>query len=251
MIKYLWKNRYHIIALVSIILLWEIFAININNNIFCPPIEELFYSLKDIVVNDDFILITMNTLQTLILSVIVSIIFSISAAILALKNQFFNYIFKYLFNLLRSIPSVIFIVLVIIWSSIKVVPLIVGVTMIVPLCYDNLLSGVDSIDKKLISMAKVYKVRKIDILKNIYVPGVYFFVSKLIVGIVSLGFKVIIASEILAQKNKTIGGEIYLNKMYLDTSKILAWVVVIILINGIISWFINIFNKKITKWQDN
>ncbi|MGF6907522.1 ABC transporter permease [Fusobacterium sp. PH5-44] len=250
MIKYLWKNKYNVIALVSSVLVWEIFAIHVNNNIFCPRMRELLYSLKNIVMNDNFSSIVMNTLRTLILVLVISSVFAIIACILALKSQFFSYIFKYFFNLLRSIPSMIIIVLVVIWSNTRIVPLIVGTTMVIPLCYDNIFAGIGSIDEKLISMAKIYKVRKISILKNIYLPGVYFFVSKLVSGVVSLGFKVIIASEMLSQKNRTIGGEIYLNKMYLDTSKILAWVVIIILINEILSWIINIFNKKITKWQN-
>jgi len=247
--RYLLKNKYSIIAMVGMVFLWEILSIYIDNVVIFPRIKEFYYSLKGIILDTKFINIVFNTVKILFLSLGVSIFLGITASFLAIRYEMFQHLFKNFFNLLRSTPSVIIIVLVIVWSSIKIVPLIVAITIGTPLFYDNILGGIDSIDKNIISMAKIYKVSKIDILKKIYIPGVYFFISSLLGGIISLIFKVVIASEILSQKDNTIGGEIFLNKVYLDIGKIFGWVAIIIVINLVINKILNIFNKKITKWR--
>ena len=248
--RYLLKNKYSIITIIGMIFLWEISALYIDNEILFPRIENFFYSLKEIILDNKFITIVSNTINTLLLSVVISLLLAIVSSVLALNYEIFRYLFRYFFNILRSTPSVIIIVLVIIWSSIRVVPLVVSITIGTPLLYDNIIGGVSSMEKNIISMAKIYGVSRIDILKKIYLPGVYFFMCQLLGGIISLVFKVVVASEILSQKNNTIGGEIFLNKVYLDIGKIFGWVVIIIGINFLINQIFSIFDKKIRKWKN-
>ena len=154
------------------------------------------------------------------------------------------------FSFLKSIPTIAVIILVLIWSNVEIVPIITGIMILLPLVYENILGGIDSIDRDLLKMADIYKISKIDIFKGIYIPGVYYFSSAGIPALIALTLKVVIAGEVLSQGSLSIGGEIFIGKIYLETSSIFAWIVIVILINFLLDVFLKNINKKFTRWRN-
>ena len=115
--------------------------------------------------------------------------------------------------------------------------------------YENILGGIDSIDKNIIKMADIYKVSKIDILKGIYIPGVYYFSTSVIPTLIALALKVVIAGEVLSQDSLSIGGEIFIGKIYLESPSIFAWIIIIVFINFSLDIFFKKLNDKLTEWR--
>jgi NitT/TauT family transport system permease protein len=168
-------------------------------------------------------------------------------AALAHKFKTFYDVLNLLFSIINSLPSLIIIILVIIWSDIKFVPLAVSITIVVPIFYNNILSGIDSISKDIADICKVYKISNFNVIKKVYIPGLFFYITPTLGTLISINLKIILASEILSQKSNTIGGEIFINKMYLNTSNIFAWTIIVFLINIGISKIIKIINIKFKK----
>ncbi|MDR3258428.1 MAG: ABC transporter permease subunit [Fusobacteriaceae bacterium] len=240
--KFLSLSKY-----VIIVVLWQILAIYIDNQLFFPRIQNVILSIKDIIRNDNFFFIIFNTLLYLLTSFILSGILSIIMAALAHKFKLFCDMLNLLFSIINSLPSLIIIILVIIWSDIKFVPLAVSITIVVPIFYSNILSGINSISNDIVDICKVYKISNFNIIKKIYIPGIFFYIAPTLGTIISINLKIILASEILSQKSNTIGGEIFINKIYLNTSNIFAWIIIVFLINICISKIIKIINIKFKK----
>ncbi len=64
------------------------------------------------------------------------------------------------------------IILALIWLNNNKVPMFVGFIMVFPILYETVLNGILDIDYKIIDMAKLYKVSKTTLIKDIYIPSV-------------------------------------------------------------------------------
>lgn len=67
-------------------------------------------------------------------------------------------------------------------------------------------------------------------------------------SIVGLAFKVII-SELIAQKTESIGGQLYIGKIYLNASFILAWIMLFVCSNFMIDIVLNSLNSYLLRWK--
>ena len=65
-------------------------------------------------------------------------------------------------SLARSIPNMVLIVLTLIWFNKESAPYIVVFIMVFPVLYDAVLGSINNIDKSILEMTNLYKVRKID-----------------------------------------------------------------------------------------
>ena len=64
-----------------------------------------------------------------------------------------------------------------------------------------------------------------------------------------LTFKVIIAGEVLSQESLSIGGEIFINKIYLESSNIFAWIIVVIVLNYFLEKGLKTINNRVCRWE--
>lgn len=248
--KYLCQSRWLLISPLLFVAVWEIISRIIGNSLIFPGIPSIFESLIDIIKGKYFLLIVFHTLKRTVVSVGISLIIGTLCSILSYRYKFFYILFFPFFSFLKSIPTIAVIILVLIWSNVEVVPIITGIMILLPLIYENILGGIDSIDRDLLKMADIYIVTKIDILKGIYIPGIYYFSSSGIPALIALTLKVVIAGEVLSQGSLSIGGEIFMGKIYLESSSIFAWIIIVILINFFLDISLKKINTELTKWRE-
>lgn len=243
------SKRYKFISLIIFLITWEIIYKILENSLIFPSIFDIYKALVDIIFQPNFFIIIFRTLFRLFISLIFSTFFSLLLGTLSFKYKVIDILLFPIISFLKAVPTIAIIILVLIWSDIDKVPMIVGFLILFPILYEQIFSGIENTDKKLLKMSNIFKVKKIDIIKNIYIPSIYFSISSTLPSLIGLTFKVIIAGEVLSQESNSIGGEIFLSKVYLESSKIFAWIILIIFINFIIESFINILNRKITTWR--
>lgn len=248
--KYLFQSRWLFISPLLFMIIWEIISRIIGNDLIFPSVLSIFKAFINIIKEKDFLFIIFHTIKRTGISIGISLIIGILCSILSYKYRFFYILFFPFFSFLKSIPTIAVIILVLIWSNVEIVPIITGIMILLPLVYENILGGIDSIDRDLLKMADIYKISKIDIFKGIYIPGVYYFSSAGIPALIALTLKVVIAGEVLSQGSLSIGGEIFIGKIYLETSSIFAWIVIVILINFLLDVFLKYINKKFTRWRN-
>ncbi|MDN5301120.1 MAG: NitT/TauT family transport system permease protein [Thermoanaerobacteraceae bacterium] len=80
-------------------------------------------------------------------------------------------------------------------------------------------------------MTKLYKVKKIYIIKDIYIPATKNYIISGIIMSLGLGFKVTIASEILSVPRYSIGLNLLESKTMLETSELFAWTLIIVFLS--------------------
>ena len=239
------QNSSKILSLIFFLIIWEGVAFYIDNSLLFPRIGEIASSLKNILIEQSFIFILWNTLNRFFISIIISIIL----AVISYNYNFIQLILSPFIIFLRAVPTIAIIILVLIWSSVEVVPIVVGVLILFPILYESILGGIEGVDKNLIKMSRVFKVSNRRVIKDIFIPSIYFSISPSLPSYIGLTFKVIIAGEVLSQESLSIGGEIFINKIYLESPNIFAWIIVIIFLNYILERGLKFLNNRVCRWK--
>ena len=109
--------------------------------------------------------------------------------------------------------------------------IIFSLLMVFPVIYMNVLEGIRSADEKLLEMAQVFRLSVGKKLLYIYLPAVApFFVSACSVSL-GLCWKSGIAAEVIGTPDGSIGAVFYQAKIFLQTSELLAWTVVVVAVS--------------------
>lgn len=131
----------------------------------------------------------------------------------------------------KAIPVASFVILVLIWVPSRNLSAVISFLMVFPILYTNVLSGIESTDKKLLEMAEVFRLSRTRRIRFIYIPQIIpFFCSACSVAL-GLCWKAGVAAEVIGIPDGSIGERLYQAKVYLDTPDLFAWTAVIIVVS--------------------
>lgn len=245
-----WKSKFEIlIGGFILLLLWQVIALKINNDIYLPKLQEVLASIAQIVKEKDFLLIVFSSFYRTIISFVVALVFAIIMGVLSSLYPLINNLLKPLNSIGKTIPTLVLVVLALIWVDKDNAPFIVGIAIVFPILYDGILNTLTKNDKKLEEMMKIYEVPTLEKIKKVYVPNIIFYILKILVPTISLAFKVVIAGEVHGQPKYGIGASVQLAKMNFDTPTIFAWIVIIAIISLLFELVNKILTKKYYRWQ--
>lgn len=152
-------------------------------------------------------------------------------AVLSYRISWIAYLFSPLMTVIKTAPVASYIILCLLFSSARMLPVVISFLMALPVFYTNILRGLHAVDKQLLEMAKVYDM---SVKNQIY--GIYF--SEMLpflfsAASVALGFcwKSAIAAEVIGLPLGSIGEHLYQAKIFLDTKNLFAWTIIIILLS--------------------
>ena len=243
------QNSPKFLSMFFFFIIWEGVALYIDNSLLFPRVSEIFLSLKNLVASGDFTLILWNTLSRFFISIVFSLILAIIFSVASYRYEVIGFLLFPFIIFLRAVPTIAIIIVVLIWSSVEKVPIVVGVLILFPILYESILGGIKNVDKNLLKMSKVFKVPTKRVVRDIYIPSIYYSISSNIPSYMGLTFKVIIAGEVLSQESLSIGGEIFINKIYLESSNIFAWIIVVIVLNYLLEKGLKTINSRVCRWE--
>lgn len=243
------QNSPKFLSMFFFFIIWEGVALYIDNSLLFPRVSEIFLSLKNLVASGDFTLILWNTLSRFFISIVFSLILAIIFSVASYRYEVIGFLLFPFIIFLRAVPTIAIIIVVLIWSSVEKVPIVVGMLILFPILYESILGGIKNVDKNLLKMSKVFKVPTKRVVRDIYIPSIYYSISSNIPSYMGLTFKVIIAGEVLSQESLSIGGEIFINKIYLESSNIFAWIIVVIVLNYLLEKGLKTINSRVCRWE--
>jgi sulfonate transport system permease protein len=180
----------------------------------------------------------LGTIAAILLSVIVG--FSKKA----------EYLFDPIIQAFRSIPSLAWVPLFILWMGIgessKITMIAVGVFFPV---YLNLVSGILNVDKKLIEVGKMYQLSFIDMVRQIVLPAS---LPSFLVGIRSglgLGWMFVVAAELMGA-SQGLGFMLVLGQNTLSPETILVSIILFAVIGKFTDWLLKLLEKRLLHYQE-
>ncbi len=136
-----------------------------------------------------------------------------------------------LVTVLKSVPVASFIILALIWFGSGALSFVISFLVVFPILYLNTLQGLQNLDGKLLEMAEVFHIPASSRLKYIVLPGIYPFLQSGFELALGMSWKSGVAAELIGQYKLSIGNQLYMDKITLDTAGVFAWTVVILLVS--------------------
>ena len=135
------------------------------------------------------------------------------------------------FGVCRILPSVVLIVLLLVFVPLTWLPVVIQACVGLPVMYEQALKSLKSFEQDISLFLRFYRISYWKRFRKVYLPKIFREMYKNLEGILGLCFKVTIAGELLAQEETSVGGEIFTQKMYLNLSTVFAWCFVLLVLH--------------------
>ena len=247
---YSWKNKfYNLLSCLIFLIIWQIAACIINNDIFIPRIDQILNSLRDIVNNKNFAVIVLSTFVRTCISYLTAMFFAMIFGVLCFTCPVFNYVLMPFNSLCKTVPTLVLVVLALVWFDKDKAPFIVGFAIVFPILFEGIRNSFEEISSNIMPMTKISEAHIADKIFKIYIPKIKFYIMSISVSTFSLALKVVIAGEVHGQPKFGIGSEIQIEKMNFNTCGIFAWIIIIILISLMLDCINHILYRRVYRWK--
>ena len=244
------KNR--IISLLSVILLisiWKIISVIYKSELILPSPESTIIATIKLFGSKNFILVIGITIFRGLVGFAISFILGVGLGVIAGINSSFNAFLKPILVTIRSTPVISLILLALIWFKVDMVPIFIAFLTMFPFICTNIIDGIKNVDHDLVEMAQVYKVNKISIIKEVYLPAITPFIFSGASSAMGIGWRAIIIGEVLSQPQFGIGTLMHTAQTYLLVNEVIAWTIIAIILSYLFEIIIRKVEKLIVVWK--
>ena len=233
-------------SIVFWVLLWHIAATFANKNLLFKiplPLDTLREFLVCIKL-PEFWGNVGTSLWHIVSGFVLAVVLGFICGLLSGSSTFFATLTAPLTRLIRAVPVAAFIILAWLWIPSEVIPAFIAFLMVFPIVWSHVETGLLSVDKRLVEMARVMGMDKKGIIKNITVPAVMpqFRVS----CITGLGYawKSGVAAEVICNPTGSIGAMLSNAKSNLEYARVFAIVLTVVLLSLVLENAIKVFWKE-------
>ncbi len=226
------------------ILLWQIFAMYINEEILLvSPFKVLIKTLENLH-DPDFYFIVLNTSSKIFSGFIIGLILGLFFSLLSYKYKILKELLFPLVQFIKSVPVVSFVMLLLIFISSKYLNIFIPAIMSFAIFYTNLLNGLMAIDFKILEMAKIFSISKKNKLKYIYLHHLKPYLYSATSLAIGIAFKSGLSAEVIGIASNTVGRMIYESKVYLDIASLFSYTFVAMLISMLLEKFLLLIIRR-------
>lgn len=240
---------YPVLAAVVVFIIWLIAAKTENNPLVLPYPKEVLERFFVLWKEKNFWRGLFGTIGRTFLCFAISFAFAIVFAVI---SELFDPAKRFLapvVSVLRSAPTVAVILILYAFMPAKKMSIVVGFLIGFPVLYSSFSSALGSVDKKLITMSKIYDVPTVRRITGIYVPSVLPMVFDASRSTLSLTLKVVIAAEILTLVPVSLGGKIQTAYASFEIEYLLAWTLLTVVISYVLELLVSALKFFSVRWS--
>ena len=236
---------------ILLILFWEFASqVGLVESYQLPAPSVILVKLSDLTASGELFGHVFITVYRVFIGFTLGSIVAIIVGLLVGFSKNAEYLFDPIIQAFRSIPSLAWVPLFILWMGIgessKVTMIAVGVFFPV---YLNLVSGIISVDRKLIEVGKMFKLSLYQQIRQIIFPAT---LPSLLVGLRSglgLGWMFVVAAELMGA-SQGLGYLLVLGQNTLSPEVILISIILFAVIGKTSDWLLKVLEDHFLSWQD-
>lgn len=218
-------------AVLFWLIVWHAGSVALGQSIILVSPITAVKTLLQMMGTTDFYLSVFGSLGRILLGFLIGVLLGTLLAALAYALPPVGTLLSPLMHAIKATPVASFVILALIFISSRYLSILMGFLMVLPILYTNVLTGLRTADKKLIEMAKVFRMSPGAKIRAIYLPAAYpNFLSACALSL-GMGWKAGIAAEVIGLPDQSIGEALYQAKIFFSTPELFAWTLAIILLS--------------------
>ncbi len=238
---------FYCLGILVILLIWIGASYLINNDLVIPKVSDVLKALGQLLTSKKTYEAIFNTIYRIILALIIGFLIALILGTLSYFSKGFKAFITPFIALSRMMPVATIIIILLMIIGNKRSPYIITLLVIVPIIYENILVGLESIPKGITEEVKMLSGVNITVINKIYFPMIYPYMLSGIVSSFGLGLKVMVMAEFISQTARTIGYELNQEKVFLEIDKVFAWTLILIIFMLLVEVGLKLLQKQITK----
>ena len=225
------KQLRKVIIIFCWFLAWALVSRIIQNKILLAGPVETLQALGRMVSTSSFWAACGGTILRIAVGYLAGMLLGILLASVSAGRFWMEEMLAPVITLMKAVPVASVVVIFLIWWGSGNLGIAISFFMAMPNFYLNTLEGIRSTDVKKLEMAKVFAMPRRNKFFYIYRPALRPFWDSAIKLSVGMSWKAGVAAEVIGLPAKAIGEQLYMSKIYLETDKVFAWTLVIILLS--------------------
>lgn len=213
------------------LVLWQLLSMAVGSELLLPSPYASLCALARLAATGDFYRDIAWTMLRCVIAMLLSVAAGGIAAWFASQNGNVRSFLSLPVSFFKAVPVMAVIIYVILLVSSDWVAIIVCFIMCFPIVYTNLLSGLDSVSREYLELAKICRLTRRQTLRLIYFPSLRPSFNAALRLVCGLSWKAVIAAEVLSIPKFSLGYEMLNAKYYLETANLFAYIAVIVAVS--------------------
>lgn len=237
------------LAVVFLWLTWIIAYAVVKNDYVLPSFWETVKECGRLLSEAAFWRAFGNTLLRTLWAFLLSLVLGVGLALVANLHGVVRAFFAPVISVLRTVPTMAIILMLLIWTNPRVAPVLVSLFVLFPSFYAATLASLDEVSVGYGDLVRTFGVGMGRRIMKMYLPLSAPSVLKQAGAIFSMGLKITISGEVLANTFRSLGGMMQEAKMFVDMPTLMALTLVAVLLGFALEGFGLLVYKLIVRWR--
>ncbi len=220
-----------LLAVLFWLLVWHMASVSIGQEILLVSPITAFRTLFELMGTPSFYQSVSSSLGRILSGFALGVLAGTLLAALAYALPLFSALLHPIMYAIKSIPVASFIILALFFIRTQYLSVLMSFLMVLPILYTNVLTALENTDKKLLEMAKVFRLSALTRIRAIYLPAAFpHFLSASALAL-GMSWKAGIAAEVIALPSRSIGESLYQAKIFFAAPEMFAWTLAILILS--------------------
>ena len=240
---------FSVLSVISLCIAWIIGYYAVGNDYLLPSFGETAAEMGKQLASAEFWVAFGLTFGRSLYAWLLAFVLAAAFASLSALSESFARFFAPIVSVMRTVPTMAITLMLLVWTTPRVAPVIVSFLMLFPLTYAQLIAAYKGIDPKLAEMAEVYQIGKKERIFRIYLPLMLPDLFAQCGANLSLTLKVMISAEVLSSTFRSLGGLIHDAAYYSQMARMFAVVLLVLITAGILEFVIGKLTLITDRWK--
>lgn len=211
------------------LLAWQLLAAAVGQRLLLASPAETLVRLLELVRTAEFWQSILFTLMHILAGFLGAAIFGMLTGALSTRFDWLGELLSPLMTAIKAVPVASFVIVALIWIPSKRLSVLISFLIAYPLIHAAVLDGLTHIDPKLVEMARVFRMPRLNRLAAIELPAVLPRLTSAAGVAMGMAWKSGVAAEVIGIPTGSVGERLYKAKVYLATPDLFAWTLTIVL----------------------
>ena len=230
-------------------IVWVIAYFIVGNDFLLPSFWETFKAMGRYLIDAGFWRNFADTLLRTLWAFLVSLVLGAGLALLASAFKGVRGFLAPIISVLRTVPTMAVILLLLVWTSHATAPVVVSVLVLLPAFFSATLASIDEVTQEYGELVRAFHVDRKRRIFKMYLPLAAPAVLGQAGSVLSMGLKITVSGEVLAQTFHSIGYSMQEARMLPDMPALVALTLLCVLLGFLLEGGCFLLKKLIVRWR--